>query len=91
MEKILTLHPEGKKGVNISVEKYDQIKDFILNIVSCQGTISYKELDAVAKENLAPVFDGSVSWYIEVVKLDLEARGTIERIRQKSGYALGMR
>ena len=91
MEKILTLHPEGKKGVNISVEKYDQIKDFILNIVSCQGTISYKELDAVAKENLAPVFDGSVSWYIEVVKLDLEARGIIERIRQKSGYALRMR
>jgi len=91
MEKILTLHPEGKKGVNISVEKYDQIKDFILNIVSCQGTISYKELDAVAKENLAPVFDGSVSWYIAVVKLDLEARGTIERIRQKSGYALRMR
>jgi len=26
MEKILTLHPAGKKGVNIDREKYDAIK-----------------------------------------------------------------
>ncbi|MDW7662766.1 MAG: hypothetical protein SCL54_15265 [Bacillota bacterium] len=30
-ERILTLHPEGKKGVNISIMKYEMIKNFIIN------------------------------------------------------------
>ena len=29
-EKILTLHPQGKKGVNISRAKYDAMKTTIL-------------------------------------------------------------
>lgn len=90
-EKILTLHPEGKKGTSISLEKYNQVKDFILDMVSCNGTISYKELDLIAKENLEPVFDGSVSWYIVTVKLDLEARGILERVKQKGGHAIKLK
>lgn len=90
-EKILTLHPEGKNGVNIPLEKYKQVKDFILDMVSCNGTISYKELDLIAKENLGPVFDGAVSWYLVSVKLDLEARGIIERVKQKGGHAIRLK
>ena len=30
-ERILTLHPQGKKGVNISIRKYELIKSFILD------------------------------------------------------------
>ena len=87
-EKIRTLHPDGKQGVNISRQKYNQIKSFILEIISCRGTVSYRELNAIAKAQLGKVFDGSVSWYIVTVKLDLEARGVLKRIRQKSGHAL---
>ena len=32
-DRILTLHPQGKKGVNILKEKYDFIKDFILSTI----------------------------------------------------------
>lgn len=89
-EKIMTLHPEGKKGVNISLEKYSQIKSFILEMISCQGTISYRELNALAKKQLGDVFNGSVPWYIVTVKLDLEARGIIKRVKQKSGHAIAL-
>jgi hypothetical protein len=29
-EKIMTRHPQGKKGVNILKRRYDTIKDFIV-------------------------------------------------------------
>ena len=44
MKRILTLHPQGKKGVNISVEKYEQIKAFILDYLKIHGPKSYEEL-----------------------------------------------
>ena len=31
--KILTLHPEGKKGVNIDLGKYNLIKETIIEII----------------------------------------------------------
>jgi hypothetical protein len=80
-EKILTLHPEeDKKGVNISRAKYDMIRQAILNAVRSQGTISYKGLVSLIDYNLRNRFEGSISWYVTTVKLDLEARGEIERI-----------
>ena len=42
-EKILTKHPEGKKGVNISREKYQIIKTSILNCLSGKE-LTYTEL-----------------------------------------------
>ena len=80
-EKSLTLHPEeDKQGVNISRAKYDMIRQAILNAVRSQGTISYKGLVSLIDYNLRNRFEGSISWYVTTVKLDLEARGEIERI-----------
>lgn len=80
-EKIMTLHPEeDKQGVNISRAKYDMIRQAILNAVRSQGTISYKGLVSLIDYNLRNRFEGSISWYVTTVKLDLEARGEIERI-----------
>jgi len=80
-EKFLTLHPEeGKQGVNISRAKYDMIRQAILNAVRSQGSISFKGLVSLIDYNLRNRFEGSVSWYVTTVKLDLEARGEIERI-----------
>ncbi|MEM9920906.1 MAG: hypothetical protein AAF990_22595 [Bacteroidota bacterium] len=79
-EKILTLHPEGKQGVNIEKVKYDQMRVELLNIIRSKGQVSFSDLSASAKEQLAGKFEGSIGWYMTTVKLDLEARGEIERI-----------
>jgi len=78
-EKIMTLHPEGKEGVNIDKAKYDAVREAILAIIGDRGEMPFGELaDAVGKR--LTDFDGSVGWYTTTVKLDLEARGEIERV-----------
>tara|TARA_R110002111_G_scaffold4048_3_gene23345 strand:+ start:143 stop:433 length:291 start_codon:yes stop_codon:yes gene_type:complete len=79
-DRLLTLHPEGKKGVNILVSKYNVIRAFILKTLEERNEISYKELNELAIATLKDSFDGSVPWYLVSVKLDLEARKLIERI-----------
>ena len=87
-EKILTLHPKGKKGVNILRRRYDVIMDYILKTVQEAGDISFEDLSDKAEEDLTESFDGKVLWYIVTVKLDLEARGMIERIPRTSPHRL---
>lgn len=91
-EKIMTLHPEEEKqGVNISRAKYDMIRQAILNAIRSQGTISYKGLVSLIDYNLRNRFEGSISWYVTTVKLDLEARGEIERIENKGEQQLRLK
>jgi len=85
-EKILTLHPDGKKGVNISREKYNTIRTFILDLVKKHGEITYQDISDMAEDQLTPTFEGKVIWYVVTVKLDLEARGIIERIPKTSPH-----
>ncbi len=40
-EKILTLHPQGKKGVNISRAKYEIMKTTILEVLG-KGELTHK-------------------------------------------------
>jgi hypothetical protein len=79
-EKILTLHPQGKTGVNISREKYDAISGAIQDSLRTHQSMTFKELTEEVRGRLEGSFDGSISWYVTTVKLDLEARGIIERI-----------
>jgi len=78
-EKILTQHPEGKPGVNISKAKYDLMRATILDCLVGASELAHPELDGCVHKKLDGRFDGSVSWYMEGVKLDLEARRVIER------------
>ena len=87
-EKFLTLHPEGKQGVNINKQKYETIRQAILSIVAEQDQILFKDLPAAVDRQLQGNFDGSVSWYVTTVKLDLEARGLIVRVAQSSPQRL---
>jgi hypothetical protein len=78
-EQIMTQHPQGKRGVNISRAKYDTIRAGILDALRKEGPLITTEL--IGHVSLAqPHFEGSIPWYTESVKLDLEARGVIERI-----------
>ena len=80
-EKIMTRHPDpGKSGVNISRQKYDAIRAAILDAIRARGEITFKDLAQDVRTGLADRFDGSISWYVTTVKLDLEARGLIERV-----------
>ncbi len=89
-EKFLTLHPQGKHGVNILKRKYDLIRAYILKVIRKEGEITYQDLSDRAVADLASTFDGKVVWYVVSVKLDLEARKIIERIPKTSPHKLRM-
>lgn len=80
-DRIMTLHPDPQKeGVNINRDKYEQIKSAILSTLKERGELSFKELNKTVNQQLSGHFDGSISWYVTTIKLDLEARREIERI-----------
>ena len=91
-EKILTLHPEeGKRGVNISRIKYEMIRQAILDAVRSQGTITYQGLVSLVDYKLRNRFEGSIPWYVTTVKLDMEARGEIERVQGPGEQKLSLK
>ncbi len=87
-EKIMTLHPAGKQGVNIDRGKYDMVRMAIEETLQAQPGITFSGLTDAVGERIGDVFDGSVGWYVVSVKLDLEARGVLERIDGRSPQRL---
>jgi hypothetical protein len=81
-EKILTKHPLGKSGKNISKQKYQSLKDAILSALK-NKQLTHTELFDHLNKRLENKFAGNISWYGETVKLDLEARKIIERTSSK--------
>ena len=79
-ERIMTRHPQGKKGVNISRRKYDTMRDAIVGALAASGPMTHTQLVEDVEDRLAGGFDGAVKWYLETVKLDLEAGGVVERV-----------
>ena len=76
--KILTLHPRGKRGVNIDRDKYETLRKAILAALQ-KKELTHDELFERLDRSLEGKFSGSIHWYGETVKLDLEARKLIER------------
>jgi len=81
-DKILTKHPLGKSGKNISRNKYDSLKKAILSALRGKE-LTHTELFGRLNHGLKGRFSGNISWYAETVKLDLEARKVIERTASK--------
>ena len=77
-EKILTKHPLGKSGKNISKQKYETLKKAILSALKSKE-LTHTELFDQLNKSLKNKFAGNISWYGETVKLDLEARKIIQR------------
>ena len=83
-ERIMTLHPKGKAGVNIEKSKYDAMRRALLKVIprSKSGVLFGDLGDLVLDhldEGLYPK-GASVLWYVTTVKQDLEARGLIEQV-----------
>jgi hypothetical protein len=79
-ETIRTLHPEKKQGVNISKEKYEIIRKAIMSTLRKQKEMTFMSLSRAVEKEVHGSFNGSVTWYVTTVKLDLEARGEIKRV-----------
>lgn len=78
-EKVLTLHPRGKRGVRIDKAKYETMRKTILDALG-KGSLTHNDLTSAVERKLQGKFEGSIPWYMEGTKLDLEARGIIERV-----------
>jgi hypothetical protein len=73
----------GQRGWRIAEDKYRATRKAILAVLPKTGVgLLLKDLPrAVAKRLPKELFaNASVPWYTAVVKLDLEARGEIERV-----------
>ena len=63
-DKMLTLHPQGKRGVNISRSKYESMNKTILEILG-NAELTHAELIVAVEKKLKGKFDGSILWYME--------------------------
>ena len=78
-EKILTMHPGNKPGRSISKRKYEQMKKAIISLLQ-QGDLSLSEIISTLEISLKDTFFDNISWFAEIVILDLEARGIISKL-----------
>jgi hypothetical protein len=84
-QKIQLKHPAGKHAVRMDKNKYDVLRKAILRSLK-EGELTHKELHKAVLADFKRTkikFEGSVEWYMESVKLDLEATKAIERILGK--------
>ena len=84
--KIKLSHPEGKKSFNIDAKKYELMSNAILQCLKGHILTHKEMLEAINidfKKNKIK-FDGSVEWYMEGVKLDLEAKKIVKRVKDGS-------
>jgi hypothetical protein len=79
-DMVRTLHPQKKQGVNISRQKYEIIREAILCVLKAEKEITFMKLSRAVEKEVKGNFEGSVTWYVTTVKLDLEARGEIKRV-----------
>lgn len=82
-DKIQLQHPLGKKAVRIDTDKYTVMHEAILTALN--KPLTHTELtnavnDLLKKKKIS--FDGSVEWYLESVKLDMEAKKELERCKE---------
>jgi pimeloyl-ACP methyl ester carboxylesterase len=83
--KFQCIHPDpGKTGPRIDARRYRLIRHALLQIIPADNkgipfrTLADQVTTRLTAEQLA--FLGAVGWYTTTVKLDLEARGWIERL-----------
>ena len=86
-QKIQLMHPTGKRAVRIDTVRYEQLKTAILTYLKSHGESTHSEIfEGIGKDlrKNNKEFEGSPEWYLEWVRLDLEARKVIKRIRSGS-------
>lgn len=82
--RILTKNPDKDRiGRNIAKERYDKVRTAIINCLKAKKEPTHTTLLDQVTKRLKGKFIGSIEWYMQTVKRDLEARKIIERTRDK--------
>ncbi|MBK9716932.1 MAG: hypothetical protein IPO85_05345 [Saprospiraceae bacterium] len=93
-DKILLIHPEGKKGISMNVKKYNVLQSAILDVLTFHGAITHTELITLISAEIIKNkidFKGNIGWHVEWVKLDLESKGLIQRTKEKNKLYFSMK
>lgn len=86
-QKIQLKHPAGKKAISMDKEKYNVLEQSVLNYLKTKGESTHSEILKAVTEDFKKnkkLFEGSIEWHMEWVKLDLEATKKIKRIADTS-------
>ena len=80
-------HPDPEKqGATVTKSTYDAYKAALLKVIpSSEEGIEYGALSKAVQPHISAELLESTSpgWWVTTVKLDLEARGVIERVKTK--------
>ena len=82
-QKVKLKHPQGKKPISMSREKYDLLKPMVLKYLLAKRKATFGEISVAIGKDFKTngiKFQGSIPWHLEWVKLDLEARKIIKRV-----------
>ena len=72
------LNYNGKKGVLLPEQEYEEMKAFIISMVETRSEVSLAFLMHKAQEDQQMYPNGNALWHLLKVKQDLEARGIIK-------------
>jgi hypothetical protein len=79
----LQLSGATRSDVNVDQAKREVIQAAILEALRRHEKLTFEDLARCVEQKLARKFDGSIRWYVTAVKLDLEARHVIERVKDR--------
>jgi hypothetical protein len=76
--------PNGnQQGMKVDQARRDIIQAAILDALRRHEKLTFEDLARLVEQKLSGKFDGSIRWYVTTVKLDLEARHLIERVKDR--------
>lgn len=91
-EKVQLRRPDGKPGPRIDKNRYTVIRAILLDIIPNNPTgvpfVGLADKVSKALPHTPSIDSGSVGWLTTHIKLDLEARGEIERVPDSSPQRL---
>lgn len=91
-EMIEALHPDpSKNGTRVTKSTYDAYRTALLKVIpESEEGIPFMELSQAVQPHVSPQLleNTSPGWWTTTVKLDLEARGLIERVPGKGKQRL---
>ena len=82
---VLARHPDpDKQGTRVRKDVYDAVTKALLAVIPKRKSgVAFQDLPRLVAPRVKDLdlpAKGSVSWYVTTLKLDLEARGRIERV-----------
>ena len=75
---VVTIQGKRRKGVRIDRQRYEQVAGFLISQLQHRTEMQLHELLDVANKHFDNMFKGDLSWFLLIVKNDLEERKIIK-------------